>query len=54
MRNNGENIYALQHAARASRKLQEQICDPTTCITVELILAVFVFANSYVSCYVRD
>jgi hypothetical protein len=52
MRDNGQNNDSLQYAATASQKLQELICDPTTRITVELILAVFVFANSSVSCYV--
>jgi hypothetical protein len=49
MRNNEPSDFSLQYAAKASRKLQDQIFDQTTPITVDLILAVFVFANSTVS-----
>jgi hypothetical protein len=54
MRNDGQNDRSLQYAAKAGRKLQEEICDPTTPITVELIMAVFIFANSSVSYYARN
>jgi hypothetical protein len=49
LRNDRRDIYSLQHAAKASQELQKQIRDPNTCTTVELIMAVLVFASSSVS-----
>ncbi|KAF2670769.1 hypothetical protein BT63DRAFT_200826 [Microthyrium microscopicum] len=46
LRNNGQFDCSLQCAAKARQKLKDQICDPNTSITVDLILAVLSFANS--------
>jgi Fungal specific transcription factor domain len=53
LRNDGEEVSSLKYAGRASRELQKQICDPNMCTTVELILAILVFASSSVSLHAR-
>jgi hypothetical protein len=50
LRNDRNNVQSLQFATKASRELQKEICDPMNCTTVELIMAVLVFASSSVSC----
>lgn len=49
LRNDRQNLYSFQYAARANKELQKQICDPITCTSVESIMAVLVFASSSVS-----
>src|ERR1700753_2570577 len=49
LRSDAQNMYSLQSGAKASRELQKQIGDPYACTTVELIMAVLVFASSSVS-----
>jgi hypothetical protein len=49
----GQNVHSLQYAAKAGQELQKQICDPNTCTSVELIMAVLVFASSTVSHHIQ-
>jgi hypothetical protein len=53
LRNDTQRLYSLQCIARASRKLQVQISDPVANKSVDLIMAVLVFASSSVS-YVNN
>jgi hypothetical protein len=53
LRNEPQSFQSLQYAAKASQELQKEISDPVTCTTVELILAVLVFASSSVSYFCK-
>jgi hypothetical protein len=54
LRNERQDVYSLQYAARANQELQKQICDPITSAKVEFIMAVLVFASSCVSSCVQS